>query len=66
MRVLWNKFKKFSVLVARFQSTIILSIVYVLFIPLMLVLTGFIQKEKSGWQPWHVKNDTIDELRMEG
>jgi len=63
LRHIWDSFKVASSTLLHWQTTLLLSVLYYLFVlPLALVQRMFVHKPVNGWQKWTYKNDTLDDL----
>ena len=63
-----QKFKQFSKKVAVVQARIILTIVYIIFVPIFAVFLRMSKEKKyseTGWLPWILRLDSIDDLNKQ-
>ena len=49
--------------IARFQSTVLLTVVYYLLVPFFASFVG--QHEKSGWRSWRLKTNSPHDAQKE-
>lgn len=66
IRILWILFKRVGLKIADFQSRILLSLLYFVFLPIFALITKRQKNNnKSFWYKWTIKSNSIDELRKQ-
>lgn len=61
-------FKRFSKKIAAIQARIILTVVYILFTPIFAFLLRISKGKtykKTGWLPWTIHLDSIEDLKKQ-
>lgn len=55
--------KEFSAKIVAFQTNILLTLVYIIILPIVWVLYKIFQnKKQDGWRQWSIKSDTVIDI----